>query len=492
MATLYQGVIAMMGHQSDYQQKLFITGFNLDKRIPQDHILRKISAKIDFDFIYNEVKDTYGVKGNVSVPPPVILKMMLLLILYKIRSERELISRLPLCLDWLWFLGYDLEDEIPSHSVLSKARARWGVDAFKVFFERVLHKCVKEGLVDGSKIFTDASLIDADASRNSVIDNHSLKKYLNKSYRRLEESLDDLKDHKTTPANERFISSTDPDASVTRLGNDKSKLRYKTHRTVDEKNEIITATKVTAGSVDDGNVLMEMIDLHEHNTGKDVDTVVADTKYGSIDNYLSCYDKGLNAHIPSIEESHRGFGTKKDIFSKDAFIYNPDTDTFTCPAGEILIKQTYNKKRKYFEYRASSSSCRKCDMRDRCTRSKSFRTLKRHERQNDLDLMTSRAKSRESKRDLKIRQHLSERSFARSTQYGFKRARWRRLWRMEIQDFLIATIQNITVLIGRTKNRMSKSNVGECPRTGIQSLKWLADCVHTWAVIFLRTSFCPI
>ena len=472
----------MMGRQNDYQHKLFITGFNLDKRIPEGHILRKISEKIDFDFIYGEVKDTYGSNGNVSVPPPVILKMMLLLILYNVRSERELIARLPLCLDWLWFLGYDLDDEIPNHSVLSKARARWGVDAFRGFFERIVRKCVEEGLVDGHKMFVDASLIDADASRNSVIDTHSLKKYLNKGYRRLEESLDDLKDQKTTPANERYISTTDPDASVTRHSKDRSKLRYKTHRAVDDNNEIITATKVTAGSVDDGNALMEMIDLHQHNTKKKIDTVVADTKYGSVDNYLHCHDKEINAHIPAIEETHRDTGRRKDIFSKDRFIYNPDTDTFTCPAGETLTKQKFKKNRRHYEYRASSKSCGQCHMRNECTRSKSSRTLKRHARQDELDVIIRKTTSRESKRDLKTRQHLSERSFARSTRYGFKRARWRRLWRMEIQDFLIAAIQNITVLISRTRNRMSKSNVEECLKIGFQSLKRLSDRVHGWAV----------
>ena len=71
-------ISAMMGHQSDYQHKFFITGFNLEKRIRDDHPLRKIREKIDFDFIYDEVKDFYGYKGNVSVPPPVIVKMMLL------------------------------------------------------------------------------------------------------------------------------------------------------------------------------------------------------------------------------------------------------------------------------------------------------------------------------------------------------------------------------------------------------------------------------
>jgi len=463
----------MMGRQADYQHKLFITGFNLDKRIPKDHILRDIHKQIDFDFIYKEVKHVYGIKGNVSVPPPVILKLMLLLILYNVRSERELMATLPLRLDWLWFLGYDLEDDIPNHSVLSKARTRWGVDTFKKFFELILWQCVEAGLVDGSKSFVDSSLVDANASNNSVINTQSLKKYLNKSYRHLEERLDDIKRQKTTPANKQYMSTTDPDASVVRQGKGVSKLRYKTHRAVDEKHEVITATKVTTGSVDDGDVLDEMIDLHEQNTRKKIDTVVADTKYGSIENYLHCHDKGIKTHIPSIEESNRGSGRRKGIFSKKDFIYNTDTDTFICPANNVLTRQKFKKKRKHYEYKASSKACNECHLRDKCTRSKSGRTLKRHVRQDDLDAIVKSTKSKESKVDLKTRKHLSERSFARSTQYGFKRARWRNLWRMEIQDYLIAAIQNIKILIDKPKPRMSKSNVLEYRRTDSQYLKGL-------------------
>ena len=180
----------MMGFQRNNQHKFFISGFNLEKRVRSDHILRKISKKIDFDFIYEEVKETYGTKGNVSVPPPVILKLMLLLVLYNVRSERELMSTLPERLDWLWFLGYDLEDEIPTHSVLSKARARWGVKAFKSFFERIVWQCTEAGLIEGSTLFVDASLIEADASNNSVIDRESIKRYLHKGYRELEERLE--------------------------------------------------------------------------------------------------------------------------------------------------------------------------------------------------------------------------------------------------------------------------------------------------------------
>ena len=449
----------MMGHQPPYQNKFFVTGFNLDKRVREDHILRKIVEKIDFEFIYEQVKETYGTNGNVSVPPPVILKMLLLLIVYNIRSERELMLTIPERLDWLWFLGYDLDDEIPNHSVLSKARARWGVKAFRNFFERIVWQCVEAGLVDGKKLFVDASLIDADASNNSVVDTKRLNKYLNKGYRRLEKRLDDLEVPKTTPANARFISTTDPDASVTRYSGGKSKLRYKTHRAVDPEHEVITATKVTPGSTDDGDMLEEMIESHEHNSQSKVDTVVADSKYGKIDNFLRCYDLDKKAHVPSLEQTHKGSGRQKGIFPKEAFIYHPDTDIFICPAGERLRRRHYNKKRKHYEYKASAETCARCELRKKCTRAKDGRSLKRHARQDELDIMLNEAKSKSAKRDIKHRQDLSERSFAWSKRYGYKRARWRRLWRMEIQDFLVAAIQNITVLVKQPKNRMSKSNV---------------------------------
>ena len=232
----------MMGRQQRVQRKLFYTKLNLDQRVRKDHILRKVNSYIDFDFIYNEVKERYGMKGNVSVPPPVILKMMLLLIFYNVRSERELVLTIPERLDWLWFLGYDLDDDIPNHSVLSKARARWGVEAFKTFFENIVWQCVQAGLVDGRKLFMDSSVVQADTSNNSVVNKESLKRYLKQSYQvlesRLEEehkSSDSDDDLKSGNANKKYISTTDPDASVTRRGKGTSKLRYQIHTGVDRK-----------------------------------------------------------------------------------------------------------------------------------------------------------------------------------------------------------------------------------------------------------------
>lgn len=279
---------------------------------------------------------------------------------------------------------------------------------------------------------------------------------------------------------------TDPDASVTRHSSGRSKLRYKTHRAVDPHCEVITATTVTPGSQDEGNLLADMIEIHEHTTGSKVETVVADSRYGKMDNFLLCHDRGIRAHVPSLEETQRGSGRQKGIFPKEHFSYDPVTDTFTCPAGQSLTRHMYHKRRRSYEYKASSGACAHCHLRDRCTRSKNGRTLKRHSRQEALDIMREGAKSREAKRDIRTRQHLSERSFAWSKRYGYKRARWRRLWRMQIQDFLVAAVQNISILIRHSKDKMSKSNAQVGQSSTYVRCPW---STYSFAPVFMRP-FC--
>jgi transposase len=140
----------------------------LDKRVRSDHPLRRINQALDLDFVRPEVAKFYGTKGNVSEDPVVIMKMMLLLFLDSVRSERELMRIIPERLDYMWFLGYGLDDTIPNHSVLSKGRKRWGQEVFVSVFSRVVAQCVRAGLVEGTKIHADSSLVDANASLNSV------------------------------------------------------------------------------------------------------------------------------------------------------------------------------------------------------------------------------------------------------------------------------------------------------------------------------------
>lgn len=441
----------MMGYQDPLQGKLFYAGINLEKRIRKDHPLRKIDQFIDFDFVYKEVADKYGFNGNVSVAPPVILKLMLLLVFYNVRSERELMNTMSERLDWLWFLGYDLDTDIPDHSVLSKARKRWGVEIFKGFFERIVWQCVEAGLVDGSKIFVDSSLIDANVSNNSVIDTKSLKCQLNENYKQLESRLEEREqreEKENNPykkVNTRYISATDPDAAIVNRG--KSKLSYQIHRAVDQTSEIITATETTAGDVNEAHVMLPLIEEHKTNTGIKADTVIGDSKYGTIENFLACHDIGINAHIPDLRRAAIKRTEKRLLFTEEKFIYNQQSDTYTCPAGNTMKKKSLHMSRQSMDYGASKKICAACGIREQCTENKSGRTIKRHLRQSELNYMREISRSNTSKQDIRTRQHLMERSFAQSKRYGYDRARWRGLWRVKIQEYLTCALQNIQVLV---------------------------------------------
>jgi len=450
----------MMGYQPPTQENIFYMNIYLENRVRQNHPLRRVKELIDFDFIYKEVEEKYGMNGNVSVPPPVTLKLMLLLILYNVRSERELMDTIPERLDWLWFLGYSLDSSIPDHSVLSKARSKWGQEAFKRFFERIVIQCVERGLVDGTKIFIDSSLIEANASNNSVMNAHSLKRYLNENYQELEKRLDE-KDTEVehdephnkprSDVNKRYISTTDSDASIVKQGG-KANLYYKTHRAVDPLNEVITAVEVTPGAINEAHKMASLIDIHETNTDSKVKTVVADSKYGTIDNFLSCYDRKIKAHIPFLKKTHEDKGSKKDIFPENAFTYDPETDTMICPSGKRLKKRTLHKHRQSTEYIGSKKDCFTCVLQPKCTRNKLGRAVHRHVHKEELDYMVTISNTFEAKKDIKTRQHLMERSFAKSTRYGFDRARLRGLWKVNIQEYMTAAIQNIQTLIRYMKN----------------------------------------
>ena len=443
----------MMGVQERVEPRLFYTGVDLAKRVRANHPLRAVAGAIDFDFIYREVAGLYGVKGNVSVPPPVILKLMVLLVLYNVRSERELMATVPERLDWLWFLGFDLDTETPDHSVLSKARRRWGADVFQGFFERIVMQCASAGLVDGSKIFMDKSLIEADASNNSVVDTRSLKGQLSAGYRELESRLTELSqddEDGRRAVNRRYISATDPDAAIVG-GGGKPNLLYGVHRAVDVRAEVITATEVTRGDVNEAHRLVGLTEAHRLTTGRRAEVVVADSKYGTIDNYLACHDRGIAAHIPDLKEAQAKGAKKKTkaakVFGEEMFGHDAESDTYVCPAGERLRRKSVHAGRQSADYAAPRKACAACSLRDQCTRNKQGRTVKRHVRQDTIEEMRSRSRTPRSRRDIRTRQHLMERSFARAQRHGFKRARWRGLWRVRIQEYLIAAVQNIETLI---------------------------------------------
>src|SRR5947207_4600690 len=287
-----------MGTQ-DGQSGLFSYQINLEKRVRPDNPLRQVNRAVDFTFVRAEVAPLYGVNGNESVDPAVILKIMFLLFFDNVVSERELMRIIPERLDYLWFLGYGLDAVIPNHSVLSKARARWGAEAFEKFFVRTVGQCVAAGLVDGAKIHVDSSLNEANASCDSVVKGGAeLIAALKAAYHATASKLDDASSPASYQAvNDRVVSTTDPDATMVRKGSQPPRPRYHHHRAVDDTHGVVTAVETTTGSIAENKRLLPLIEQHDANHGQKVQTAVADRKYGTGENFVACQQRAIRTHL---------------------------------------------------------------------------------------------------------------------------------------------------------------------------------------------------
>jgi len=448
----------MMGVKEN-QQPLFAYNINLEERVRKNHPLRKVKELVDFTFVRGCVGHLYGYNGNESVDPVIILKMMFLLFFDDVGSERELMNIISERLDYLWFLDYSLDEAIPNHSVLSKARKKWGKEVFEELFTRIVRQCVEEGLIAGNKIHMDGSLVDANASNDSVIKaNAVLIAELKAAYDSTAKKLDEPNDSdepREKPKyydkiNDTLMSTTDPDAVITRKGFKEARLRYKHHRAVDDKHGVITAVETTAGDVEENRKAFALIEQHERNTSIQVKTVIADAQYGTVKNMVECARKGIECHMSDMSKKQKVNATRSGIYSESDFHYDTATDTYTCPAGKTLIRRKHKAQRRAYEYSASRKECENCACRPQCTRAdkSSVRTIKRHYEQELLNIARQQSITSRAYADRARRKWLMEGSFAdAANNHGFKRARWRRLYNQEIQNFLIAAIQNVRILM---------------------------------------------
>src|SRR5713226_7098998 len=242
----------MMGER-DLDTKLYYQ-LSLDKLIPEDHLLRRIAAAIDFSFVRRLCRPYYSHTGQPSVDPCVIFKMMLLGFIYGIPSERLLAQEVSLHLGYRWFLGYDFDVPTPDHSVLSKARARFGIEVFKEFFRQSIELCREAGLLDEGPVYVDSTLIRASASMDSLKPREelirpplSITEYLQRLDQEAtadqrsespppdppaepsEEDAAPSDPGRPLPPNERSVSRTDPESTLVDRPDFGRHLAYKAH-----------------------------------------------------------------------------------------------------------------------------------------------------------------------------------------------------------------------------------------------------------------------
>ena len=101
-----------MQGKKNYTEKLFLS-FQLSDRIPKDNLYRRLRETLDLSFLYKDTKELYGKTGNPSIDPVVFFKLLITGYLENITSDRKLMEHCCMRMDVLYFLGYDLDEELP-------------------------------------------------------------------------------------------------------------------------------------------------------------------------------------------------------------------------------------------------------------------------------------------------------------------------------------------------------------------------------------------
>lgn len=437
---------------------------SIEQLVPKDHLLRKIHKAISFEFIREKVADLYcSDNGRPAIDPVVLFKMLFIGYLFGIRSERQLVKEVEVNIAYRWFLGFGLQDKVPSHSTFSKNRQRRFNDSaiHQQIFDQIVWQAIERKMVSGSVLYTDSTHLKASANKNKFekkLVEHSTRDYLDA----LEAEVDaDRKAHGKKPLKKKArkpqtkqikVSTTDPDSGYMFRDGKPKGFFYLDHRTVDGKHNIITDTYVTAGNVHDSIPYLSRLDHQRKRFGFDVKAVGLDAGYYTASICKGLEQRGISGVLAYSRPVHR-----KGYMPKRAFIYDEHFDCYLCPKNQVL-KYRSTTRQGYREYVSNPAKCRKCDLLAKCTQSANqVKVVTRHIWQHYKEQVDEHRYYDWGKRIYKRRKETVERSFADSKQlHGHRYARMRGLARVKEQCLLAAACQNIkkiALTAYRDKNR---------------------------------------
>jgi transposase len=157
------------GRKDKPEPALFVPAAELYAHIPKKHFYEQLDEVLELSFVYDLTKPLYAERmGRPSLDPVIFFRCMLVGFFENIIYDTELEFRLADSLMFRKFLGYELDERTPDESTLRKTRQRMPEEAFRAVFDHVLDMCQKHGLLKGRALGTDSTVVDANASMDSL------------------------------------------------------------------------------------------------------------------------------------------------------------------------------------------------------------------------------------------------------------------------------------------------------------------------------------
>jgi transposase len=188
-------------------------------------------------------------------------------------------------------------------------------------------------------------------------------------------------------APDRQVSLTDPDArSMATSGKGTGLVGYNVQAAVDAEHHLIVAHAVTNVGSDRAQVAPMGL-MAQQVTGCGTLTVLADRGYLNGDQVLACEGTGV---LPCVPKTLTSGNAKRGLFTGQDFVYDPEKDHYTCPAGQHLTKgPTRSDRRDDIDHYRNLTACPACALKPRCT-ADSARRIKRWVHEGVLDAMQGR------------------------------------------------------------------------------------------------------
>lgn len=429
-----------MQGKKPFTEKLF-NYFQLSERVPADNFYRQLKEQISFQFLYKATAVYYGIEGQKSIDPVVFFKLILVGYLENLNSDRRIIETAQLRMDILYFIGYDIDEELPWHSTLSRTRQLYGEEIFLQLFKEVLKQCIAKGMVSGKRQAIDSAYIKANASLSSLVEkevlddaetfteelenndpgkekktisylrkkkveqHHKWKAEQYKGQHKMSRELMESEEESRPKflSNHTHYSTTDADARISVKPGKPRQMNYSAQTVVDTAHHVITNIQADYSDKRDSQSLQAVIEQTKNNlkeSGLEVEEILADTGYSSGTALKYLEEQNITGYIPN-------FGKYKP--GREGFIYNKEKDQYECVQGNqaILPYKSTSTDTLGFEkksYRSSVKDCRYCPLRETCIGKKAtYKKIDDSIHKPHYDKMHARMQSKKAKRMMRLR-----------------------------------------------------------------------------------------
>ena len=291
-----------MRGRADDQGQLFFT-INVESRIRSDHPLRSVKKTVDrilkslsplFDEAYSSI-------GRPGVPPERLLKALLLMSIYSVRSERALVERIDTDLLFRWFLDMSPEDPVFDATAFTHNRPR--MDEFGItsaFFDAVVTEAINAGLCSDDHFSVDGTLIESLASMKSFRPKDEQDEDGNHGDgNSFKPRNPDVDFHGTKRSNKTHSSRTDPEARLYRKGPGKpSQLAHMGHLLTENRNGLIMEVDVTeANGRAEREAAIAMLDRSKVKRNRKPKTLGADAGYDAGGFFIDLESRDVEPHV---------------------------------------------------------------------------------------------------------------------------------------------------------------------------------------------------